>query len=245
MTDIPDAAPSLRAPALLLGAMAVQAARPATRQRRHAEVPHPAAHRKSREGQRPVGRPAAQPPWQQLCRHACKKLNAISEMLATRQLRRSPCLHGERRSSARSTSPSNFDHPARALLRRHRRGPDPAVGHARRRPICPRLRQPRPLEGGVRPPTAKALAGGSGWVILAHSPRDKRLFIHWAARSLDGAGRRCPAARAGHVRACLCASTMAPMPRNTSTPTCRPSSWTNAERLYREAMRVVTGRVGP
>jgi Fe-Mn family superoxide dismutase len=29
--------------------------------------------------------------------------------------------------------------------------------------------------------TGKALGGGSGWVILAYAPRDKRLFTHWAA----------------------------------------------------------------
>ena len=29
--------------------------------------------------------------------------------------------------------------------------------------------------------TGKALAGGSGWVILAYAPRDKRLFTHWSA----------------------------------------------------------------
>lgn len=29
--------------------------------------------------------------------------------------------------------------------------------------------------------TAKAMSGGSGWVILAYSPRDKRLYNHWAA----------------------------------------------------------------
>lgn len=29
--------------------------------------------------------------------------------------------------------------------------------------------------------TGKALAGGSGWVILAYAPRDKRLFNHWSA----------------------------------------------------------------
>ena len=28
---------------------------------------------------------------------------------------------------------------------------------------------------------AKALAGGSGWVILTYAPRDKRLFNHWSA----------------------------------------------------------------
>jgi Fe-Mn family superoxide dismutase len=29
--------------------------------------------------------------------------------------------------------------------------------------------------------TGKALGGGSGWVILAYAPRDKRLFTHWSA----------------------------------------------------------------
>jgi len=85
--------------------------------------------------------------------------------------------------------------------------------------------------------TAKALAGGSGWVILAHSPRDKRLFIHWAGdHSMAPAGaipllaldmyehayhKDYGADAAKYVDAFM-----------------QTIKWTNAERLYREAMRV-------
>ena len=85
--------------------------------------------------------------------------------------------------------------------------------------------------------TAKALGGGSGWVILAYSARDKRLYNHWSAdHSMAPAGST-PllaidmyehayamdyGANAGaYVDAFL-----------------KIVKWPNAERLYREAMRV-------
>jgi Fe-Mn family superoxide dismutase len=85
--------------------------------------------------------------------------------------------------------------------------------------------------------TAKALGGGSGWVILAHSPRDKRLFTHWSAdHSMTPAGsvpllaldmyehayQKDYGADGGrYVDAFL-----------------QIINWTNVDGLYREAMRV-------
>jgi Fe-Mn family superoxide dismutase len=85
--------------------------------------------------------------------------------------------------------------------------------------------------------TAKALGGGSGWVILAYSPRDKRLYNHWAAdHTMAPAGSALLLAldmyehayqmdygadASAYVEAYL-----------------KVVKWPNAERLYREAMRV-------
>jgi superoxide dismutase, Fe-Mn family len=83
----------------------------------------------------------------------------------------------------------------------------------------------------------KALGGGSGWVILAHSPRDKRLYIHWAADHTMAPAGSVPllaldmyehayhmdygADAGGYVDAFM-----------------QSINWTNAENRYREAMRV-------
>lgn len=85
--------------------------------------------------------------------------------------------------------------------------------------------------------TAKALGGGSGWVILAYSARDKRLYNHWAADHSMAPAGSAPllaidmyehayamdygANAAAYVDAFL-----------------KIVKWPNAERLYREAMRV-------
>lgn len=81
--------------------------------------------------------------------------------------------------------------------------------------------------------TARSLAGSGGWVILAHSPRDKRLYNHRAASTSESPAGSVPLLAmdmhrhaydgdpAAHVDAFLLAI-----------------KWTNAERLYREAMRV-------
>jgi len=85
--------------------------------------------------------------------------------------------------------------------------------------------------------TARALGGGSGWVILAYSPRDKRLYNHWAAdHTMAPAGSALLlaldmyehayqmdyGADAGrYVEAFL-----------------KLVKWPNAEGLYREALRV-------
>jgi Fe-Mn family superoxide dismutase len=83
----------------------------------------------------------------------------------------------------------------------------------------------------------KALGGGSGWVILAHSPRDRRLFITWAADHTMAPAGSVPllaldmyehayhmdygADAGGYVDAFM-----------------QAINWTNAENRYREAMRV-------
>jgi len=85
--------------------------------------------------------------------------------------------------------------------------------------------------------TAKALGGGSGWVILAYSNRDKRLYNHWAADHSMAPAGSVPllaidmyehayamdyGANAGaYVDAFL-----------------KIVKWPSAERLYREAIRV-------
>jgi len=85
--------------------------------------------------------------------------------------------------------------------------------------------------------TARALGGGSGWVILAYSARDKRLYNHWAADHSMAPAGSAPllaidmyehayamdyGANAGaYVEAFL-----------------KIVKWPNAERLYREAMRL-------
>lgn len=80
---------------------------------------------------------------------------------------------------------------------------------------------------------ARSLAGSGGWVILAHSPRDKRLYNHRAATTSESPAASVPLLAmdmhryaydgdaAAHVDAFMLAI-----------------KWTNAERLYREAMRV-------
>jgi superoxide dismutase, Fe-Mn family len=85
--------------------------------------------------------------------------------------------------------------------------------------------------------TGKALGGGSGWVILAYSARDKRLYNHWSADHSMAPAGSVPllaldmyehayaidygADAAGYVDAFI-----------------KIVKWPNAERLYREAMRV-------
>jgi Fe-Mn family superoxide dismutase len=85
--------------------------------------------------------------------------------------------------------------------------------------------------------TGKALGGGSGWVILAYSARDKRLYNHWSADHSMAPVASVPllamdmyehayaldyGADAGaYVDAFL-----------------KVVNWPSAERLYREAMRV-------
>jgi Fe-Mn family superoxide dismutase len=85
--------------------------------------------------------------------------------------------------------------------------------------------------------TGKALDGGSGWVILAYAPRDKRLFNRWCGD--DGM------APAGGVPLLALDMDKHAYAVNYGTevgkyvdsfmPTIR---WTTPERLYREAIRV-------
>lgn len=85
--------------------------------------------------------------------------------------------------------------------------------------------------------TGKALAGGSGWVILAHSPRDKRLFIHWAAdHSMAPVG--CVPLLAMDMYEHAYAIDYGADAAKYVDAFMQAIKWTNAERLYREAMRV-------
>ena len=85
--------------------------------------------------------------------------------------------------------------------------------------------------------TGKALAGGSGWVVLAHSPRDKRLFIHWAAdHSMAPAG--CVPLLALDMYEHAYAIDYGADAAKYVDVFMQAIKWTNAERLYREAMRV-------
>jgi len=85
--------------------------------------------------------------------------------------------------------------------------------------------------------TAKALGGGSGWVILAYSARDKRLYNHWAAdHSMAPAGSAPLLAIDMYEHAYA-------MDYGANTAAyvdafLKIVKWPNAERLYREAMRV-------
>jgi len=85
--------------------------------------------------------------------------------------------------------------------------------------------------------TAKALAGGSGWVILAHAPRDKRLFIHWAGdHAMAPAG--CVPLLALDMYEHAYAIDYGSDAAKYIDAFMQTIKWTNAERLYREAMRV-------
>ena len=85
--------------------------------------------------------------------------------------------------------------------------------------------------------TGKALAGGSGWVILSFSPRDKRLFNHWAAdHSMAPAGAVPLLAmdmyeHAYHIDYGADAAQYV-------DAFMQAIRWTSVERHYREAMRV-------
>jgi len=85
--------------------------------------------------------------------------------------------------------------------------------------------------------TAKGLAGGSGWVILAHAPRDKRLFIHWAGdHAMAPAG--CVPLLALDMYEHAYAIDYGSDAAKYIDAFMQTIKWTNAERLYREAMRV-------
>ena len=85
--------------------------------------------------------------------------------------------------------------------------------------------------------TGKALGGGSGWVILAYAPRDKRLFTHWAAdHSMAPAGGVPLLALDMYEHAYqMDYGADAGKYVDNFMQTIR---WTTPERLYREAIRV-------
>jgi Fe-Mn family superoxide dismutase len=83
----------------------------------------------------------------------------------------------------------------------------------------------------------KSLARGSGWVILAYAPREKRLFNYRAendSMSPTGAAPLLAMDMYEHAYA----SDYGPDTVKYIEAFMRAIKWTNAERLYREAMRV-------
>lgn len=85
--------------------------------------------------------------------------------------------------------------------------------------------------------TAKALAGGSGWVILAHAPRDKRLFIHWAGDHSMAPAGGVPLLALDMYEHAYAIDYGADAAKYVDV-FMQAIKWTNVERLYREAMRV-------
>lgn len=85
--------------------------------------------------------------------------------------------------------------------------------------------------------TARTLLEGSGWVVMAFAPREKRLFNHWAGDdSIATAGTVPLLALDMHTHAYeLDYGKDAPKYVDAYLEAIR---WTNAERLYREAMRL-------
>jgi superoxide dismutase, Fe-Mn family len=85
--------------------------------------------------------------------------------------------------------------------------------------------------------TGKALDGGSGWVILAYAPRDKRLFNHWCADDSMAPAGGVPLLALDMDKHAYAADYGAEVGKyvNSFMPTIR---WTTPERLYREAIRV-------
>ena len=109
---------------------------------------------------------------------AVKRLNTISAQLAGLDFRnRTRICH--QRPQARTAHRDEFDDPARDLSMAWREG-----GRTGRRPCgCDVLR--RDFGSFERWQTefsamGKAEGGGSGWVVLAYSPHDKRLINQWA-----------------------------------------------------------------
>jgi Fe-Mn family superoxide dismutase len=85
--------------------------------------------------------------------------------------------------------------------------------------------------------TGKALGGGSGWVILAYAPRDKRLFNYWSAdhgMAPAGAVPLLALDMYEHAYQMDYGADAAKYVDNFM----QAIRWTTPERLYREAIRV-------
>ncbi len=85
--------------------------------------------------------------------------------------------------------------------------------------------------------TAKSLDRGSGWVTLAYSPRDKRLFNHWAEDDAMAPAGGTPLLAIDMYEHAYAADYGKDGPKYIDA-FMKAIKWTNAERLYREAMRV-------
>jgi Fe-Mn family superoxide dismutase len=85
--------------------------------------------------------------------------------------------------------------------------------------------------------TGKALGGGSGWVILAYAPRDKRLFTHWAADHGMAPAGGVPLLALDMYEHAYQMDYGADAGKYVDNFV-QMIRWTTAERLYREAIRV-------
>jgi len=85
--------------------------------------------------------------------------------------------------------------------------------------------------------TGKSLDSGSGWVIMAYSARDKRLFNQWAADDSMAPAGGVPLLAMDMYEHAYAADYGSDAPKYIEAFV-RAIKWTNAERLYREAMRV-------
>jgi superoxide dismutase, Fe-Mn family len=85
--------------------------------------------------------------------------------------------------------------------------------------------------------TGKALAGGSGWVILAYAPRDRRLFNHCCADDGMAPAGGVPLLALDMDKHAYTSDYGVEVGKYVDSfmPTIR---WTTPERLYREAIRV-------
>ena len=85
--------------------------------------------------------------------------------------------------------------------------------------------------------TGKALDRGTGWVILAYAPRDKRLFNHWAADDSMAPAGCVPLAALDMYQHAYEMDFGQDVCRYVDTFV-RALRWITPERLYREAIRV-------
>ena len=85
--------------------------------------------------------------------------------------------------------------------------------------------------------TGKALGGGSGWVILAYSARDKRLYNHWAADHSMAPAGSVPLLALDMYEHAYAIDYGADAGAYVDA-FMKIVKWPNAERLYREAIRV-------
>ena len=85
--------------------------------------------------------------------------------------------------------------------------------------------------------TGKALGGGSGWVILAYSARDKRLYNHWSADHSMAPAGSVPLLALDMYEHAYAIDYGADAGAYVDA-FMKIVKWPNAERLYREAIRV-------
>ena len=89
--------------------------------------------------------------------------------------------------------------------------------------------------------TGRSLASGSGWVILAYAPRDKRLFNHWAADDSMAPAGGVPLLAMDMYEHAYAADYGTDAAKYIETFV-QAIKWTSAERLHREERRVCLAR---